>query len=343
MSLHRIVGASFLVGLMGLVLVLGREEGNRPVMAAAPLAGATATAEAVQGELVRELPPVVTPTASADINRLANPHTDIPTRPRIEVITYTVQAGDTPTGLAARFNLRPESILWGNPNLSADAGNLRIGQVLNILPVDGVLHYAEKGDTLERLQLLYAAPVEDIVSYPGNKFPLDGPYTLAAGQTVIVPGGRKPIVWKEPGPRVVPGKGRRSPGFYKGPLVYYGTGTFVWPVPPNVITQGFWSGHPAIDVDTYTGQPVLASDSGTVIFSGWDNTGYGNLVIVEHGNDFWTYYAHNDSNLVRVGEGVLQGQTIALSGSTGNSTGSHLDFRIRYRAAEFLNPLNFLR
>lgn len=74
-----------------------------------------------------------------------------------------------------------------------------------------------------------------------------------------------------------------------------------------VITQYYWAGHPAIDIDTYYGQPIVASDSGTVIFSGWTDTGYGYLVILDHGNDFWTYYAHNSQNLVSVGEGVMQG------------------------------------
>jgi murein DD-endopeptidase MepM/ murein hydrolase activator NlpD len=150
--------------------------------------------------------------------------------------------------------------------------------------------------------------------------------------------------WKEPGPRVIAGKGRRSPGFYQGPLADLGTGTFIWPVSPVVITQYYWAGHPAIDIDTYYGQPIVASDSGTVIFSDWTDTGYGYLVIIDHGNEFWTYYAHNSQNLVTAGQGVVQGQTIALreAGSTGNSTGDHIDFRIRYKAAAFLDPLQFL-
>ena len=81
---------------------------------------------------------------------------------------------------------------------------------------------------------------------------------------------------------------------------------------------------------------------GTVIFSGWDDSGYGNLIIVDHGNGYWTYYAHNSELLVQAGEGVTQGQTIALAGSTGRSTGSHLDFRIRLNGSTFLNPLDFL-
>lgn len=109
-----------------------------------------------------------------------------------------------------------------------------------------------------------------------------------------------------------------------------------------MITQYYWAGHPALDIDTYAGQPIAAADSGTVIFSGWDTTGFGYLVIIDHGNDLWTYYAHNSQNQVSAGQGVDQGQTIALSGSMGNSTGDHLDFRIRYQAGAFLDPLNYL-
>ena len=79
-----------------------------------------------------------------------------------------------------------------------------------------------------------------------------------------------------------------------------------------------------------------------MIFSGWSETGYGNLVIVDHGNGYWTYYAHNEANLVSVGQGVLQGQQIAESGSTGNSTADHLDFRIRAESGSFVNPLDYL-
>ncbi|MBI3764315.1 MAG: peptidoglycan DD-metalloendopeptidase family protein [Chloroflexi bacterium] len=244
--------------------------------------------------------------------------------------------------MAGRFGLKPETILWGNPLLSENAEALRIGTVINILPVDGVLHYVGEGDTVERIQLLYGVPIEDFVAYPGNNFPDEPPYTLTPGQKVIVPGGRKPIVWQEPGPRVIAGRGRRSPGYFSGPLVKFGTGSFIWPVPPDVITQYYWAGHPGIDIDTYLGQPIVASDSGTAIFSGWDDTGFGYLVIVDHGNDFWTYYGHNSQNLVSAGQGVDKGQTIALSGSTGNSTGDHIDFRIRYQAGAFVDPMLLL-
>jgi len=275
------------------------------------------------------------------ILRLSDPHTELPTRPRRDIITYTVQPSDTPISIAAKFNLRPETILWGNPTLSAEADSLRIGQVLNILPMDGVLHIVAEGDTLDQLQELHGTPVADIVGFPGNNLPRGGPYPLIAGQQIIIPNGSAPIEWKEPGPLVVAGQGHRSATFYTGPLTGNGAGTFIWPVSPIVITQYFWAAHPGIDLNTYRGQPIWASDSGTVIYSGWDDSGYGYLVIIDHGNGYWTYYAHNSELLVRAGEAVLQGQTIARSGSTGNSTGDHLDFRIRQGSA-FLNPLEFL-
>ncbi len=304
----------------------------------------TQTPQVVETQEVIALPPLVTnQNYDNGINRLAALRTDRPERPRFEIYRYTVKKGDTPWSIADQFDLKIESILWGNEGMSADAGGLQPDRVINILPVDGVLHTAAEGDTLERLQLLHGVPYETIQEYFGNDLAGIAPEgALPVGQKIIVPGGRNAVVWQEPGPVVVPGKGRYSPGFYSGPLVYIGTGYFAWPVSPIIITQGYWSGHPAIDIDTYPRQPIFASDSGTVIFSGWSDTGYGFLVIVDHGNGYWTYYAHNTANLVSVGQGVLQGQQIAESGSTGNSTGDHIDFRIRVAGGSFLNPGDFL-
>lgn len=267
--------------------------------------------------------------------------TERPDRPRFEVVEYTVQEGDTPWSIGEEFGVRPETILWGNPWLSARSGDLSIGITLKILPVDGVLHKVQEGETLDSIAALYSANAEEIREYPGNGL-AGGDVTIEVGQELIVPGGTKAVAWVDPGPPVVAGLGRRSPGLYSGPLVQVGSGYFAWPVSPVRITQNFWDGHPAIDIDTYFRQPVFASDSGTVIFSAWSSTGYGNLVIIDHGNGFWTYYAHNEANLVRAGQGVGQGQQIAESGSTGNSSGDHLHFGIRLESGGWVNPLNFL-
>lgn len=289
------------------------------------------------------MPPLAAPPALKGIPRLANLHTHIPDRPSQEISSYTVQTGDTAWSIAQNHDLQPETILWGNEWLSAEAGQLQVGTELNILPVDGALHTVSDGDTWQRIELLHGIPMEKIVEYPGNDFDLLPPYELSIGQQLIIPAGRSPLVWVEPGPALVSGLGRKSPGYYDGPLQYTGSGYYIWPIaPPIRITQSFWGSHPAIDVGTYFRQPVFASDSGTVIFSGWSTSGYGNLVIIDHGNGFWTYYAHNEANLVTAGQGVLQGQQVAESGSTGNSTGNHIDFRIRVDGGSFLNPLEFL-
>jgi len=288
------------------------------------------------------LPPFRSRIEVRSITRFAQLSTEQVDRSAIRATKYAIQEGDTAWAIAQKVGLKIESILWGNEGMSSNAGGLTIGQEINILPVDGVLHTVKEGDTLERVARLHSVRVEDITDFLGNNLPEKPPYILWVGQEVIVPDGINPVTWLEPGPVVEPGKGRKSKGFYDGPLVTMGTGIFLWPVYPIVITQPFWSGHPAIDIDTYNRQPVFASDSGTVIFSGWSETGYGNLVIIDHGNGYWTYYAHNEANLVRVGQGVLQGQQIAEAGSTGRSFGDHIDFRIRREGSAFLDPAGFL-
>lgn len=298
---------------------------------------------ATQAAPIVVVPPMSNETVLAGITRQAKLHTEIPERPNSKIVKYTVQSGDNAWSIAKKFNLKPETILWSNEGLSAEAGNLRVGATLNILPVDGVLHTVQDGDTLERIELLHGTPIQEIVEFPGNAFDLVPPYEIKTGQQLIIPNGRNPFVWEEPGPPVIAGMGRKSPGLYSGALVNYGTGRFIWPVaPPIVLTQGYWGGHPGIDIDTYFRQPIFAADSGTVIFSGWSTSGFGKLVIIDHGNGYWTYYGHNEANLVSVGQGVVLGQQLAESGSTGNSTGDHLDFRIRVEGGAFLNPLDFL-
>lgn len=257
-----------------------------------------------------------------------------------KVTEYVVKPGDSPWSIAQKFNLKPETILWGNAQLNAAAGSLKAGDTLKILPVDGVLHIAEEGDTLEKLASLHGTPAQEIFEYLGNDFDLTQPPQLYDSQQVIVPNGTSPIVWSEAQmPSAI--QGGVGSGGYSGNVPNLGSGYFSWPVNGYVLTQEYWSGHPGLDLATDFRQPVFASDSGTVVFSGWDDTGYGYFVIIDHGNGYKTTYGHNEANLVSVGQTVAQGQQIAESGSTGNSTGNHLDFRILYNGV-FLNPLGYL-
>ncbi len=249
-----------------------------------------------------------------------------------------MQRGDSPWSIAEKFDLKPETILWGNDRLNAASGSLKAGDTLKILPVDGVLHTVQDGDTLETLQTLHGTPAQQIFEYFGNNFDLTQPVQLTKDQQLIIPNGTAPLSWSE---AQTPGATVGSDGRYSGEVTNLGTGFFVWPVNTHYVTQEFWGGHGGIDIDTYSRQPVFASDTGTVTFSGWDATGYGNMIIINHGNGFQTFYSHNEANLVQPGQTVVKGQQIAESGTTGNSTGDHLDFRILLNGV-FLNPMDYL-
>ena len=286
------------------------------------------------------LPPVRTdssaPLQDSGIPRKILLKTQLQDDVSYEIIEYTAKSGDSLWSIAQQFDLQPETILWGNEWLST-VGVLQIGDTLSILPVDGVLHTVRDGDTLESLERLHGTPTQEIFEYFGNGFDLTQPPQFTAGQQIIIPHGTSPIFWSE-----AQAPAADSNAGYSGEFPNLGTGYFVWPLaPPYNLTQEYWGGHPAIDINTYFRQPIFASDSGTVAFSGWDDTGYGNLVIIDHGNGYRTYYAHNEANLVSTGQTVVIGQQIAESGNTGNSTGNHIDFRILLNGT-FVNPLGYL-
>ena len=98
--------------------------------------------------------------------------------------------------------------------------------------------------------------------------------------------------------------------------------------------------HKGVDLACPTGTPVYAADGGTVVTASYKPS-YGNLVEIDHQNGYLTKYAHNSKILVNVGDKVYEGQKIALVGSTGNSTGPHCHFEVRYHD-DPKNPLNFI-
>jgi murein DD-endopeptidase MepM/ murein hydrolase activator NlpD len=95
------------------------------------------------------------------------------------------------------------------------------------------------------------------------------------------------------------------------------------------------------DIRALAGQPVFATWTGTVVYAGADMLDYGNAVILDHGNGLTTLYGHNQELLVRAGERVTRGQTIARAGRSGNASTVHVHFEVR-RYAEALDPLRFL-
>jgi len=260
----------------------------------------------------------------------AVPYTIIPERPRQEITQYVVQSGDTIFGIAARFGLEPETIMWANGRFVEDNPDLlRVGQQLTILPVDGVYHQVGRGDTIARIAGTFKADPAAIINHPLNHLDAENPQ-IQVGQFLIVPGGTKPYV-----PRQV--------AAYSGPVpqeASKGSGVFAWPV-SGQISQGYWSRHRALDIATWLGAPVLAADSGYVVAAGWDDSGFGRMVVIDHGNGFQTLYAHLRVFYVKAGQSVAKGQQLGEVGTTGNATGPHLHFEV-HQAGVQRNPAGFL-
>ncbi|GIK56810.1 MAG: M23 family metallopeptidase [Chloroflexi bacterium] len=250
------------------------------------------------------------------------PHTYQGKLPEHNYETYVVERGDTPVGIAERFGIKTETILGGNPKLSQESSLLQTGVELIILPIDGVLHDVQPGDTLEGLVNLYGIPAEQIITYAPNN--LEFPYRLYPDTKIMIPGAvREVFVWTPPTLESVRGTGSGIQ-----PLVV-GTGSFIFPVNSRNFTQQFWYGHPGVDIGLAEGSAVYAADTGTVTYAGWNIYGYGNLIVVNHGNGYETFYGHLSGFNVVPGQIVTKGQVIGASGNTGNSSGPHLHFEIR--------------
>lgn len=318
---------------------------------AAPLTTATPAPTAVSIPLVSFAPD----TTQTGITRLAALHTILPTRPRFDVIEYEVVKGDTVEGIAKKFNLSPRTILNGNYETLADNPHLLLpGQKLNILPVDGVYHQWKTGEGLNAVAKYYKVDPDVIVNWPGNHLTKEmvGDYSnpnIAPGTWLVVPGGSREFVsWSAPritrsNPAVAKVLG---PGFCgtitDGPV---GDGVMIWPTTEKWLSGYDYSpdsNHPAIDIAGQLGNAVYAVDDGVVVYAGWNNWGYGNVIVIDHGNGWQSLYAHLSALNVGCNSYVYGGSVIGYLGSTGNSTGPHLHFELISDVYGKVNPWNFL-
>ncbi|MHC1781486.1 MAG: peptidoglycan DD-metalloendopeptidase family protein [Anaerolineaceae bacterium] len=294
--------------------------------------------------------------ASSGIPRLALMHTTLPALPRFDVVQYTVVKGDTIFAIAKKFNLSPETILWGNYNILADNPHaLSPDQVLNILPTNGVYYEWHAGDGLNGVADFYGVTPESIVSYPGNRLNAEtiGDYAkpdIEVGSWLVIPEGKREFVtWSAP--RIT----RKDPSVARifgpgacGPISdgNIGGGTFVWPTTMRFIS-GFdytpETNHYGIDIGGQEGNSIFATDSGVVVYAGWNDFGYGNVVVLDHGNGWQSLYAHLNSLTVSCGVSVFQGDVIGAMGSTGKSSGPHLHFEMTSDEYGRVNPKNFLQ
>ncbi len=245
---------------------------------------------------------------------------------RKETIKYTVRSGESLNTLAADFGLTALTIKYAN-NLSSNT--LKTGQELRIPPVDGLYVTVKKNDTLSSLASRYKVKVDDIEKYNG----LTAEETIHAGDELLIPGAVIPKT------QVSPSAGVNVPAY--NPIPY--TGKFIWPTesPTHFISQKPRRGHMALDLNRLNGWGIYASAAGVVQTKTGYNGGYGNLIAINHGSGWSTYYGHLAQFKVNNGDYVQQGQLIAIMGSTGRSTGPHLHFEIRH-SGSLMNPLDYL-
>jgi murein DD-endopeptidase MepM/ murein hydrolase activator NlpD len=280
--------------------------------------------------------------AFGGIPRLAQVHTTIPSRPRDEVVKYTVQDGDTVFGIAEKFGLEPETVLWGNYyTLLDDPHQLQAGQELNILPVNGTYHEWQQGEGLNGISSYYGVTPEDIINYPPNNLDIAtiGDFSnpnITPGTWLIVPNGRREFVsWSAP-----LGVTRENPAYARvlGPGACdaisggaVGYGTFIWPSNKHYLSGFDYApnaNHWGIDIAGNEGEAVYATDAGVIVYAGWNNYGYGNMILVDHGGGFQSLYGHLSGLNVVCGQSVGQGDVIGAIGTTGRSSGAHLHFEI---------------
>jgi murein DD-endopeptidase MepM/ murein hydrolase activator NlpD len=342
-----------------LFLVVVWVMGNYYVKGSAYLPQASALTSAIQTPTPTISVPVL--NASTDqlvavgITRTSLLHTTLPTRSRDGILTYTVKNGDSLFGIAEAFGLQPQTLLWGNYDVLADdPERLSPGQNLNILPTDGVLYKWNTGDGLSGVAKFFGVTPDAIIDWPGNN--LDratiGDLTIPnikVGTLLVIPGGKREFTsWSAP--RIVRSDPSAAKGIGAGACTQAAEGpmggdTYIWPTTDHTISGYGYApeaNHPAIDIGGQLGNPVLAVDNGVIVYAGWSDLGYGNMIMVDHGDGWQSLYAHLSQILVGCGQSVYQGDQIGAVGSTGNSTGPHLHFELRSDKLGKVNPLTYL-
>lgn len=294
-----------------------------------------------------------------------------PTRiERTKTETYVVQSGDTVASIARRFSVNVGTVIWAN-NLGTRAF-IKPGLELKIPPISGLLLTIKSGDTIEKLAKKYQADAEEI--YSVNH--LNKNHALAVGDELVIPGGIPPETPSVPTrttvavrvdvpktniknksydiyqeltktntdtrtkpPDVIPPIAKEKGDDTVSKVV---TTKLLWPTHLHVINQYYGWKHTGVDIDGDYTDPMYASADGVVEQAGWNNGGYGLMILIDHKNGLKTRYGHASKLFVSPGDTVKRGQVIAMVGTTGRSTGTHLHFEV-YSNGKRQNPLAYIR
>lgn len=310
--------SSLVIGISARINLLGRNSSNSGLVLASGIIGNTDTLyQAGTAETV------------AAVNPFAK---------NWQEYKHVVVSGETLDSIAAEYGVSTATIKWAN-NLNSD--NLRADQILTIPELDGVLYQIKEGDTVASIvssKVIQNANEFDIIEL-NNLQPPD--FALTVGESIFIPNA---IIIPPPTRRVVASTGTylqlADPGISVEP------GTFVNPLlncdGGYSISRGVLPWHTGVDMAKAGGCWVSASSVGTVTEAGWGAYGQGFYVAIDHGNGFVTYYYHGNGEFaVQRGESVNAGQRILYMGCTGNCTGTHVHFEMRYNGA-VVNPSNYM-
>ena len=239
-----------------------------------------------------------------------------------DYLTYQVRKGDNLSLIAQGFRVKLMDLIKinniNNPDLIYSGQNL-------LIPKNNNSYIVKKGDSLSQIASRFKVKLQNLIFI--NK--ISNPHIVHVGQQLLIPftGQRKEYQLASRGNTIA----------------------YIWPIQGKITSEYGWRIHPVyqrrefhtgIDIAAPIGCPVYAAADGLVIFSGYLG-GYGNLIILKHRDNSRTYYGHNIELLVNKDEIIKKGKVIALSGSTGVSTGPHLHFEIRING-NHCNPLEYL-
>lgn len=329
---------------------------GKPVARAEGVLTASTSNEAVKGGQSNSLPgdPIVTikenvKTVATNVSpeKVLNDEQllQLLQKGELEPKKYVVKSGDTYSSIAKKHGIKINELRKINPQISND--KIKPGDELNVKA------FTPKITVLTTLQQegdeVIPAPVEvrsDSSMYKGDEKVIasgkDGKrhvkyYIVKENGNVVTKKVLQETILTEPVKRII----------VRGTKVKSdrGTGSFRMPA-YGYISSGYgYRGrefHKGIDIaGGGSGSPIFAADNGRVVRSGWYG-GYGNCIIIDHGNGYRTLYGHMSSLKVKVGQVVHKGQVIGGKGTTGNSTGIHLHFEI-IKNGSHVNPMNYLR
>lgn len=279
-----------------------------------------------------------------------------------EITTYTVKKGDTIEKIAKDFGISKNTLIKSNDSLTTK-GTLTVGQVLAILPIDGIAYTVKKGDTVSTLAVKYSATTKDILEYND----LEKASDLQVGDTIVIPGGEKPVAPEKPEKKEPVVEVKKAPekeiavttptpvlpdvvlniptAVLTTPEVRAESSTdgFIWPLPLSAgrVSQRLHDDN-AMDIAAPKGTPIYAPKDGTVLIadgSGY-NGGYGLYVVVNFNDGGQMLFGHMSKVASVGGQKVAQGDIIGYVGTTGSSTGNHIHVSAR---GGLKNPYSHLK